>query len=582
MLDQKLHTKPFKFFLSVSKKEIKWLVPNILFYALGNVTVFTASYFLGRAVDDLTLAGGHRTHIYLILTVIFIICFEATYRFGHICEVVVLSRVRQNVKKALFDHTTSLSFGYFTDQFAGELAHKVSVTADAIERLIVIANNTFIEGAVLIVVSAAALGVINISFGIFLSVWALVFVVGSLILSRESNRRAGIYAAEEAKTTGSLADIYGNMGTVKVYGRRQNMDTAHEQIDRETRAYVSMSRWDILTFNFRGTFMILLTIGLILITTGLYHKGLITAGTIVFISASALRLFNVVWDIGENVTNFIRARGEILQNLRDLIVPPAIMDGHHKAVKAKSVWVEYVNVGFAYNQKPVLQNFSITIKPKEKVGIVGLSGAGKTTFVNLLLRFFDVQSGQILLNGKNIKDFTQESLRAHISYISQDTSLFHATIAQNIAYGLPTASLANIKHAARLAYADEFIEALPKGYQSVVGERGIKLSGGQRQRITVARALLADRPLFLLDEATSALDSDSEAKIQKGLEVLMENKTVIAIAHRLSTISHLDRIIYLEDGKILEEGSHDQLLLLNGKYAKLWHMQAGGFLPDSV
>jgi ATP-binding cassette subfamily B protein len=229
-----------------------------------------------------------------------------------------------------------------------------------------------------------------------------------------------------------------------------------------------------------------------------------------------------------------------------------------------------------------LDDFSITIKPKQKVGIVGLSGAGKTTFVNLLLRFFDVQQGQILLNNINIRELTQESLRSQISHISQDTSLFHATIAQNIAYGSAAASLANIKEAARLAYADEFIDTLPQGYESVVGERGIKLSGGQRQRIAIARALLANRPLFLLDEATSALDSDSEAKIQKGLAVLMENKTVIAIAHRLSTISHMDRIVYLENGKILEDGTHHELLARKGKYALLWNMQAGGFLPTTI
>lgn len=584
MLDETQHIKPLKFFLANCKTEIKWLFLNAIFYAAGNLSVLLAYYYLGRVVDALNLHGGTGVEKLLVIILLFILGWEVFYRLGHICENIVLSRVRAKVKKALFDHTQSLSFGFFADRFAGEMAHKVATAATAFETMILMTTNGFFESAVLAIVTACMLGSVNIYYGFLITFWSALFLVGSLKLAGEMSKRSALYAAEEAKTTGALVDIYSNIAAVKVYSKNQHLQNAHTQINTETAAYKSMGWWNVLVFNFQGLSIVILSLSLVLVSSYLYRKGILTLGDLVFISAVGLRIFSYVWDMGRNLTSFMRYRGEAIQNLNDLVVAPAVIDGDHKlAKKLLNVEVAYQNVTFGYGvDQKILDNFSITIAAGEKLGIVGLSGAGKTTFVNLLLRFFDLGSGKILINGQNIAELTQESLRSVISYISQDTSLFHDTIAKNIAYGLPAASLKEIKKAAKFAYADEFIESLPKEYESIVGERGIKLSGGQRQRIAIARAILADRPLFLLDEATSALDSDSEAKIQKGLVRLMENKTVIAVAHRLSTLSHLDRIIYIENGKIIEDGTHTQLLSKNNKYAKLWHMQAGGFLPESI
>ena len=293
------------------------------------------------------------------------------------------------------------------------------------------------------------------------------------------------------------------------------------------------------------------------------------------------RMTEAIVFIGSMMNGFIRVYGEIEEGLDTVLEDHEIADiPEAKSLEVDEAVLEWNNVTFNYGENKVFDEFDLTIPSGQRVGLVGPSGAGKTTFVSLLLRQHDLTSGAILIDGQNIAEVTQDSLRENIAVVPQEPLLFHRTIRENIAYGKPDATDNEIMAVARLAKAHEFIKDLPLGYDTLVGERGVKLSGGQKQRVAIARAMLKDAPILVLDEATSALDSESEVAIQQALHKLMVGKTVIAIAHRLSTLREMDRIIVLEGGKIVEDGSHDSLLQYGGVYARLWTHQAGGFLQE--
>ena len=311
--------------------------------------------------------------------------------------------------------------------------------------------------------------------------------------------------------------------------------------------------------------------------------GVIAATTAMILKLNSMSEF-MMWQMSMLFENV----GTIQDGMRTLGRPVSIQDKEDaKPLQVKSGEIRFENVSFAYSDKNVISQFDLTIRPGEKIGVVGRSGAGKSTLIQLLLHFYELNQGRILIDGQDINDVTQDSLRANIALVTQDTSLLHRTVAENIKYGKPDASDEEMFHAVSKAQADEFIPQLSdlrgrQGYEAYVGERGVKLSGGQRQRIAIARVFLKDAPILILDEATSALDSEVEAAIQSSLDALMEDKTVIAIAHRLSTIAQMDRLIVLDQGHIVEQGTHDELIAQNGLYAHLWKRQTGGFLVDEL
>jgi ATP-binding cassette subfamily B multidrug efflux pump len=389
--------------------------------------------------------------------------------------------------------------------------------------------------------------------------------------------------------TGRVVDSYTNILTVKLFARPRDEDNfVRAAVDDHTDAFRRQLRL-ITVFGFSLTVM---NASLVVATGGaaiwLWSDGRIPVGTIAMALPLAWQITAISGWVAQNVTAIFENVGVVQDGMRSIAVPRQMPDRADAAqLRVTQGHVRFEDVKFGYGtSRGVLHGIDLDIVPGERVGLVGPSGAGKSTLVNVLLRFYDLESGRILIDGQDIAMVTQESLRARIAMVTQDTSLLHRSIRDNIRYGRPEASEAEIVDAAARAHALEFIEGLEdwqgrRGFDAHVGERGVKLSGGQRQRIAIARVILKDAPILILDEATSALDSEIEAAIQEQLGALMRGRTVIAIAHRLSTIARMDRLIVLDRGRIVEQGSHAALLAEGGTYAKLWHRQSGGFLEEA-
>jgi ATP-binding cassette subfamily B protein len=386
------------------------------------------------------------------------------------------------------------------------------------------------------------------------------------------------------KRTGQLSDAITNIVSVKSYARENFEHKRFAKWQKE----VFNSSYEVLkadtkrNYCFDTIFLLMNVLIIVLMMFGRSWFSFSLATLIMIVNYTSI-LTGDLWNIHSIFKTMNRIFGDAKEMTEILDTPDDVVDmpGAKKMVVTDAE-VNFDNISFKHEnaKESIFENFSLMIKPGERVGLVGVSGSGKTTLTKLLLRFANVDEGAIYIDGQNIHDVTQNSLREAIAYVPQESSLFHRSIFENISYGRPDATDEEVYEAARLASADEFIENLPNGYDTLVGERGVKLSGGQRQRIAIARAIIKDAPILVLDEATSALDSESEAAIQAALSNLMEGRTSIVVAHRLSTIAGLDRIVVLRDGKIVEQGSHKELLDKNGEYAKLWGRQSGAFLDE--
>ena len=573
----------------------KWIAVLAVFTVGVGIMEALMFQFMGKVVDwlgaytpqTLFVEKGHALIGMMAMVAFFAVWtfFASSVRLQTLQGVFPM-RLRWNFHRLMLGQ----SLGFYQDEFAGRVSAKVMQTALALRDVVM----TVADMVVYVLVYFITSGVILSSFDAWLILPFICWMIGFAMVMRFLIPKLGKTAARQADArslmTGRITDAYSNIATVKLFSHGAR-EAAYAKQSMEEFMVTVHAQMRLATLLHTCSFIVnsSLTVGTTALGIWLWYHGQVGVGAVATATAMALRVNGlsqyIMWESARLFENI----GTVNDGMATLSKPHTILDKPQALpLKVTRGEIKFDHVDFSYEAgKPLLNGFNLNIKPGEKVGLIGRSGAGKSTIVNLLLRFYEPQSGTISIDGQNVDSVTQESLRAQIGLVTQDTSLLHRSVRDNIIYGRPDATEAEMISAAERAEAAGFIPNLSdakgrRGYDAHVGERGVKLSGGQRQRIAIARVMLKDAPILLLDEATSALDSEVEAAIQESLDKMMEGKTVIAIAHRLSTIAAMDRLIVLDKGRIIEEGSHTELLAKQGLYAKLWAHQSGGFLSEHV
>jgi ATP-binding cassette subfamily B protein len=493
----------------------------------------------------------------------------------------LIYKTQKDLMDEAFSYLTRHSYQFFSNSFAGTLTRRVTKYKDSYERLYFSIQGSiapavlFIAGATIILLQR------NLLLGGLLFAWVVTFVGIQWGLTQWQAPLKRQRSQEDSNLTGVVADAISNQNTIALFsGNEHERNFVRIAAQKLYRAYMKTYVFDMVFYGIQGLLAIAANIGLLWVTLHLWQQGLVTIGDFILIQSYVIGLLNYTWGIGREFRTISFALTDAGEMVDILDTPHEIADKKNAKrlrVEAGEVWFDDVSFDF-HKGTPILHQFNLTIAGGERVALVGPSGAGKSTVTKLLLRLYDVGKGEIKIDKQDISKVTQDSLRDAIAFVPQEPILFHRTLMENIRYGYRDATDEQVIEAAKKAHCHEFISKLPLGYETFVGERGIKLSGGERQRVAIARAILKDAPVLVLDEATSSLDSESEALIQDALNILMEGKTVIVIAHRLSTIMKMDRIVVMENGAVVAQGTHLQLIKERGLYQKLWSIQAGGFL----
>lgn len=591
MQNEQIPKTLFAFFWHILKKQWKWLLFIQIFSFAWSLDHTLWPFVMMTLIDTITNYAGDKAGVWIALSKPIImglslwITVEIFFRLSGILSARTIPKVEADARMSMVSYVLGHSYLYFGNQMAGTIANKISDMPQSMTRVIQQVIYLFMPVALALVISTILFAYINPLFALLLVSWVTIHMGICLAFSGKCDDLSNIHAEARSDLSGRIVDILTNNANTRLFARNRFEKQYLSFFQRDELQKHADSLWIIEKMKFFLGLASFLGVGIAINGYMLYswQQGHLTAGEVVFIFNTTWNITMMAWLAGLELPQLFKEIGVCRQALTIIQDPHDITDAPDaKPLKVTHGDIIFDHVTFNYQtHHNVFQDKTIHIKAGQKVGLVGFSGSGKTTFVNLILRYYDVQEGKILIDGQDVSKVTQDSLREQISMIPQDPSLFHRSLIENIRYGRLDATDEEIVEACKKAHCHEFIMKMPEKYDSLVGERGVKLSGGQRQRIAIARAILKNAPILILDEATSALDSVTEREIQEGLEILMEGHTSIVIAHRLSTLSGMDRILVFKEGKIVEDGTHQELLLSGGHYAKMWEMQAGGFLPDN-
>jgi ATP-binding cassette subfamily B protein len=572
--------RPLAFWFFVMRQK-KWFgVAAVFCVVIATSLGVITNVVIKKIVNDINLFGDDVQIVLPLMTIVGIsVVMNVLYRSSGWLAAWWITHMELYASQISFSYLINHSSSYFANRLSGKLQNKIFNISWAMDSLTGITLWNFLSlGIKLLVFLYLAFSVHWLIAFVMIAMLSLIFLFSAFMSSKliKSSER---FAEELSTAKGLVVDIVGNiLATKQNVALKREIQNTTKTLAHYQRVHFKVWRFYDLVLLFSNFLAISLVAVVLAMSTYLWQVGLITIGDVIMFLTITLSLYGNLESLSDNVNRFMENTGKLQEGLKEVFAPHEIQDlPGAKKVKIKKGEIVFDKVNFHYEddkKNTVFKNLSLTIPAGQKIGLVGESGAGKSTFVSLLLRFMDVESGLIQIDGHTVSKIRQDDLRSAIAYVPQDALLFHRSLLDNIKYSYPRATQKEVEQASKRAHALEFINSFPKGFKTLVGERGVKLSGGQKQRVMIARAMLKKSPILVLDEATSALDSKAEQKIQEALESLMKGRTTIAIAHRLSTLKQMDRIIVFEGGRIIEDGTHNELLKLKGKYWELWQHQS--------